>query len=236
MKAAVVTTTNGRASLRKATQSVYDQTRSCRHYIVTDGIMSFDDFAVMREAYPRSEMLWCSQKVGGKNLEARRLLAASSFLVKEDVVFFLNDDDWYEPDHVESLMRIIEDGNDWAYSHRKVFDQNGGYVCDDLCESLGEEHDIWDSPGQQFVETCSVACRTEMMVKLAQVYWPVGYGPDRTFYQIAKQLFPRFRGSKRATMCFTVGGNEMSVQKEFFLTGNADMKRRYPNGMPWLTT
>lgn len=235
MSAAVVTTTNGRASLKKTVESVYNQTRACRHYIVTDGIMSLNDFAAMKDEYQNSETLWCSQKVGGKNLEARRLLAASSFLIKEDVIFFLNDDDWYEPDHVESLMQIIEDGNDWAYSHRKIYDEKGKYVCHDLCESLGEEHEIWNSPGEHFVETCSVACKTEMMVRLAQVYWPAGWGPDRVFYHYAKQMFPKFKGSKKATMCFTVGGNEMSVQKEFFLIGNEHMRQRYPNGMPWLT-
>jgi hypothetical protein len=234
MTAAIVTTTNGRSSLRRTVESVYAQTRPAKHYIVTDGILSFERFAALRDEYPRSETMWCSQKVGGLNLEGRRLVAASSYLVKEDVVFFLNDDDWYEPTHVEELMRVIEEGNDWAYSHRKIFDQNGDYLCDDLCESIGEQHDIWNSPGNRFVETCSIAMRTEPMIRLAQVYWHPGYGPDRLFYHHAKQLFPRFRWSGGTTMCFTVGGNELSVQKEFFEMGNAYMRQKYPDGMPWL--
>lgn len=234
LTAAVVTITNGRDTLDRTVQSVYNQTRPCQHYLATDGIMSFDAFCGLKGRYPQSEVLWCSQKVGGPNLEGRRLLAAMSYLVKEDVVFFLNDDDWYEPEHVDSLMKIIEDGSDWAYSHRKIYDEQGNYICHDLCESLGEEHDVWNAPGHRFVETCSVAMKTEIMVRLAQVYWFIGWGPDRAFYHHAAKMFPHFKGSKKATMCFTVGGNETSVKADFFLEGNAHMQKLYPNGMPWL--
>jgi glycosyltransferase involved in cell wall biosynthesis len=234
MSAAVVTVSNGRKTLDRTIQSVVAQTHPCKHYLALDGIISFDEFVALKNKHPQSEVLWCSQKVGGPMLEGRRLLAAMSYLVKEDVIFFLNDDDWYEPDHVESLMKIIKSGCDWAYSHRQIYDQNGQYVCHDLCESLGEEHDVWNSPRHRFVETCSIAMKTEIMVQLAQVYWPAGYGPDRVFYHHAKQLFPNFRGSKKATMCFTVDGNDMSVKSDFFLLGNQHMKEKYPDGMPWL--
>lgn len=234
MSAAVVTVSTGRASLERTIQSVQNQTYPCKHYLALDGVVSFDEFVELKNKYPQSEVLWCSQTIGGPNLEGRRLLAAMSFLVKEDVVFFLNDDDWYEPDHVESLMEIIQDNCDWAYSHRKIYDQNGNYVCHDLCESLGEEHDVWNYPGHRFVETCSIAMVTSVMVRMAQLYWFPGYGPDRLFYHHAKELFPKFRGSKKATMCFTVDGNSASVKADFFLLGNQKMKERYPNGMPWL--
>jgi len=234
LSAAIVTTTSGRPCLKKTVESVDRQTYRVKHYIVTDGIMSFDEFCAMRQEYaaPHREFLWCSQKVGGLNLEARRLLGAMTFLVKEDVLFFLNDDDWYTPDHVESLMKIIEDGNDWAYSFRQIYDQDGKFVCLDECESLGEEHAPWNG-GENFIETCSIAMKTEAYMRLSQIYWHPGWGPDRVFYKHAKALFPKFRGSKRYTMCFRVGGNETSVQSSFFIQGNKFMQRKYPDGMPW---
>jgi hypothetical protein len=214
---------------------VSEQTYPCRHYIFADGVLDLNAFLRLEWEYANEDtyVSWWSAKAGGKDLEGRRLLAAAGMMVKDDVIFVLNDDDWYEPDHVESLMGIIEGGCDWAYSFRKIYDEKGRFLFNDECESLGEEHWCWNSPGEHFAETCSVAMKTPAFRNLAVIYTVPGYGPDRAFYENAKKLYPKFKGSRKHTMCFRLGGNPGSVQKEFFDAGHKFMQNRYPNGMPW---
>ena len=162
------------------------------------------------------------------------MYAAAPGLIDQDVILMLNDDDWFAPDHVESLVGLIERENlVWAYSHRKIHDADGAYLFDDVCESLGEAHDVWNIPGHRFVETCSIAMRTPAYVQCAQVFnWPSPVN-DRVFYDTARRLFPRFGGTNRATINFRLGGNPGSVTREYFEAGNAAMLARYPKGLPW---
>jgi len=131
------------------------------------------------------------------------------------------------------LMSIIEDGHDWAYSLMSVYDKDGSFLLDDICECLGEEHPAWNT-GETFAPTGSIAMRTKLFSSLAvAAYNKEGYGPDRTFYNLAKQVYPKFKGSKKHTHCFRLGGNDGSSNLAFFERGNQLMREKYPNGMPW---
>lgn len=172
-------------------------------------------------------------KVGGPGWEARRLLSAVAPLINENITFFLNDDDWFKPEHVESLVNILMHGFDWAYSFRSIFDKDRNYLFDDECESLGEAHPCWNIPWCNFAETSSLAMNTYCYRQLASIYDQPGFGIDRIFYSAAKKMYPRFAGSGLHTLCFRLGGNEGSVNKEYFELGNKWMKERYGEKMPW---
>ena len=236
---AVVTTTSGRSlsQLKASLESVDSQTRYVdAHYVLTDAIVNQDWDKTIQNLCESSGALYCRwpTKIGGPGWEARRLLAAVAPLINEDVTFFLNDDDWYKTNHVESLMQVIEAGFDWAYSFRSIYDEEAAFLFDDICESLGEAHWCWNMPWCNFAETSSLAMRTYCYRQLAHVYDQPGYGIDRTFYAAAKKMYPRFAGSGQHTLCFRLGGNESSVQKGFFEQGNAWMKERYGTRMPWM--
>ena len=234
LSAAVLLVTSGRSELTNALQSIWHQTRQVETYVVTDGVMSEDEFEFIRTHLrgPRTHFAYWPGKIGGDGWEGRRLIASSLYLINEDVTFILQDDDWYKPNHVESLMEIIEDGNDWAYSLMSVYDKEGNFLFDDICECLGEEHSIWNS-AEHFAPTGSVACKTDVYRSLAPIYSIRGYGVDRIMYQNLKSNYPQFRGSKQHTNCFRLGGNPGSTAKEFFEQGIAYMNQKYPNGMPW---
>ena len=107
--AAVVTVTNGKRhwELANCIASVKAQTYPVVHYIVCDE--GFNQYAELRRLYPELRICYWDAFVGGKDVEGRRLYAASAFLVNEDVTFFCNDDDWYKPNHVESIMTKMEE-------------------------------------------------------------------------------------------------------------------------------
>ena len=131
LTAAVVTVTSGREELERCVESIEAQTyQVAMHHIVTDAIVSFNDYQALRKRYcsdKRSVSFW-DGRIGGLGLEGRRLFAAAPYLVNEDVLFMLPDDDWFKPNHVESLMNIIADGKDWAYSLMSVYDKAVSYT------------------------------------------------------------------------------------------------------------
>jgi hypothetical protein len=202
--------------------------------LFTDGIISFDAYLEMAKKYRSDKRFVCywDRKTGkGGN----HLTSAAPHLVTEDITFFVFDDDWYKPNHVESLVNIIKEGNDWAYSFRSIYDKDGEYLFDDICESLGEEHWAWNMEGHHFAETSSVAMKTQLYRNLSNCYQSKEWGPDRLFYQHAKQLYPKFKGSKQHTVCFRLGGNPGSVTKEFFEYGNQFILDKYNGQLPWVT-
>lgn len=234
LSVAVVTVTSGRDELIDCINSIDAQTYPCKHYILTDGIMSYDDFYELVRKYKSDNRYLCywATKIGGKGLEGRRLFASAPHLINEDVIFYLCDDDWYKPNHVESLMNIINSGSDWAYSFRSIYDSNGNYLFDDNCESLGEYHKCWNT-NHSFAETSSLAIKTECAIELSMLFNLKGYGVDRIYYNAAKRMFPNFKGSELHTVCFRLGGNEDSVCKEFFEEGNKFMMDKYNNKLPF---
>jgi glycosyltransferase involved in cell wall biosynthesis len=232
--AAVVTVTNGKRpwELSNCIASVKAQTYPVVHYIVCDE--GFNQYAELRRLYPELRICYWDNFVGGKDVEGRRLYAASAFLVNEDVTFFCNDDDWYKPNHVQSIMAKIDEGYDWAYCLRSVYDKDGAYILDDDCEALGELHDCWQAQGHRFVDWCMWGMKTENLKMIASVLAQPGWGGDRKFYATAKQVFPKFTWSGERTFCFRLGGNEYSVDRGFFEKGNYTMLQKYDNKLPWL--
>ena len=233
--AAVVTVTNGKRpwELSNCIASVKAQTYPVVHYIVCDE--GFNQYAELRRLYPELRICYWDNFVGGKDVEGRRLYAASALLVNEDVTFFCNDDDWYKPNHVQSIMAKIDEGYDWAYCLRSVYDKDGAYLFDDDCEALGELHDCWQAQGHRFVDWCMWGMKTENLKMIASVLAQPGWGGDRKFYATAKQVFPKFTWSGERTFCFRLGGNEYSVDRGFFEKGNYTMLRKYDNKLPWVT-
>lgn len=235
---AVVTVTNGSRmqELNNCVDHIVMQTYPVMHYILCDG--DFETFLMLREWFetPTRRVCYWDGFIGGKGLEGRKWLAASAMLVNEEVTFFCNDDDWYKPNHVETIMEQINKGYDWAYSLRSIYDKEGSYLFDDNCEALGEYHHAFNTDNQHFVDWCMWGMKTDVLKQLAVILAQKGYGIDRVFYNNARNLFPKFIGTGKHTFCFRLGGNEYSVIKEFFEIGNLQILKKFNNKIPWITT
>lgn len=233
---AVITCTIGRPHLQRAIESIEAQKHTnVKHYIVADGLMHHDDYLALRakHAGPNRIFAYWPTKIGGINWEARRLWSALAPLINEDTACFLNDDDWYREDHLEGLVYLIDQGFDWAYALRGIYDKDGTFLFNDECESLGELHTVWDRPHENFIEQNSVLLRTHCYRAIAPFFCQYGFGNDRITYHQLKRLYPRFAGIANHSMCFRLDGNPMSVTKTYFETGNADMLQRYNGTLPW---
>ena len=233
--AAVVTVTNGKRpfELANCIASVKAQTYPCTHYILCD--QNFNKFAELKRLYPDVLMCYWDAKIGGNGYAGQRWLAAAPQLITEDVTFFCNDDDWYSPDHVKSIMDKIDEGYDWAYSLRSVHDKEGNFLFDDNCEALGELHDTWNIPGHRFVDWCMWGMKTEYLKQLAILLNRPDPTVDRQFYQAATRIVPKFAATGKHTFHFRMGGS-CGVQPEFFIEGNKRILEKFDGKLPWITT
>ena len=232
---AVVTVTNGKRpfELANCIASVKAQTYPCTHYILCD--QDFNKFAELKRLYPDVLMCYWDAKIGGNGYAGQRWLAAAPQLITEDVTFFCNDDDWYSPDHVKSIMDKIDEGYDWAYSLRSVHDKEGNFLFDDNCEALGELHDCWHAPGHRFVDWCMWGMKTEYLKQLAILLNRPDPTVDRQFYQAATRIVPKFASTNKHTFHFRMGGS-CGVQPEFFIEGNKRILEKFDGKLPWITT
>jgi glycosyltransferase involved in cell wall biosynthesis len=235
MKVAIVTPTIGTPELAKCLTSVQEQTYdNITHYLFLDGKEHYDKAHPMLYAAAGKKTIKTieMEENVGKGWYGHRVYAASSFLVNADVLIYLDEDNWVDPNHVESLITTIEKKNLlWAYSLRKIYDKDNNFVCEDNCESLGK-WSAWMDERVHLIDTSCYAVKTDIAVKVGHA-WYGKWGQDRVFFHTLANYFNNFDCTNQHTLCYRLGGNEGSVQKEFFSNGNDFMTKKYNGKFPW---
>lgn len=176
LSVAVVTSTQGRPTITKAIQSVKDQTRKATHYVFIHGA-EYSDKTIPHLA-DDTVAVHLPRANGGGGYGMAPVFALAPFAITEDIICYLDDDNWYEPDHIESLVEMIEKHDlGWAYSLRKIVDNEGNFICEDNCESLGC---IPNSHQQYLVDNSCYAVRTDVARRHSHA-WYVPIVSDRSF-------------------------------------------------------
>jgi glycosyltransferase involved in cell wall biosynthesis len=233
MKVAVVTPTIGADAFKKCIQSVQAQSyKDIVHYIFLDGEEHFTK--VMMHGIDQEKSIPIKsvglQENVGKSWYGHRVYAACSFLVNADAICYLDEDNWFEPDHVQSLVSTLENCQ-WAYSLRKIYSKDEKYLCDDNCESLGKWPVYFDK-NVHHIDTSSFIIRRDVAVKIGHA-WYGQWGADRQFFHNLKQHFTKFECSGKHTLCYRLDGNPNSVNEEFFTRGNQMQEIVYRKKYPW---
>jgi hypothetical protein len=233
--ALVVIPTTGSVSLKRAIDGVVSQTHhNTTCLVIIDGPQFEDHSLEIIAAYPqvRVKHMVLPWNIGSNGWYGHRAYYLSAPLMEQDYWFALDQDNWFERDHVSSMISACEThGWQWAHSLRKIFSSHGTYVCDDDCESLGR-YPVYLSDQHHLVDTSTYCIRREVMVQVAPA-WYSGWGGDRRFYAAISQNFPKFGCTGKSTVCYGLDGNPGSVNADFFLQGNTIMRQRYPGGFPW---
>lgn len=235
----VITPTTGSIELVDAIHSVRDQTIPVDHLVVCDGNKFKEETKhIVNKICEGSgaEACYLPYNTGGGGFYGHRIMAGFSHLVNHDYVLFLDQDNWFEPNHVETMVKEIERFNlDWCYSLRKIFDKNKNFICDDNCESLGR-WPAWVNENAFLIDSSSYCFKTSFLKQVGYV-WDHGWGADRRFYTILKDLFKHqnYTCTGNHTLCYRLGGNEGSVTAEFFFEGNEKTKQKYDGKYPWLS-
>ena len=230
---AVITSTIGRPELTLAIESVQNQTYPCKHYVFVDGNIFWDKAKSILEQFPDVIPIYLPMNTGKNGILNGAINAAAAFLVEEDIICYLDDDNQLREDHVESLVNVIEQGADFAYSLRSFYDSNHQFICHDDFESLGNWtkeihffsdikinniqqsiHLIFNTNGEHIDTNCYAVPR-EIAQKVAHS-WYIPYFGDRTFFSAINALDLKGETSGKYTVKYTVDFNKMIAVRRFF--------------------
>ena len=230
MKVAVVIPTIGAQHLEQCLDSVLNQTyKDTTIYLFKDGL------DVKRPSFVNNisniKQIHLDENVG-KGWYGHRVYAACSFLVNADIICYIDEDNFYEPEHVQTLVETISKGNDWAYSLRNIVDKNGEFICTDDCESLGK-WPVYFNNEIFHIDTSCFAVRRDVAVRVGHS-WYGQWGADRQFFGTIKKHYPKFDCTNTYTVNYRLDGNPNSVTKDFFEQGNKETHAKYGDKYPWL--
>jgi len=237
MKVAVVTPTIGSDELAECIRGVQNQTYSnLTHYLFYDGKEYWDKInnVVSSNSFGRREIKTIQLEENiGKGWYGHRVYAACSFLVNADIIMYLDQDNWFRPNHVETLVNAIKEKNlQWAYSLRNIHNKEGVFLCKDNAESLGK-WPAWMNDKVYHIDTSCYAVRTDVAIRIGHA-WYGQWGADRQFFHNLLTHFPNFDCTKQHTVCYRLDGNPNSVTEEFFIEGNKRMMEKYNGKLPWI--
>jgi len=229
-KAIVITPSTGSKYLRACHQSILDQSyNNLEHLVVVDG----KDFLSKTKKQLKNfspTITSLPYNTGSNGYYGHRIYAAIPHILNCDYIFFLDEDNWLDKNHVQYAIREIESLNiDWCFSLRNIFEEDESFVVKDNCESLGP----WSPVG--LVDTSAYAFRSDFIRKHCHI-WDHGWGADRRFFFYLQNYVKesKYSCTGKYTLNYRLGGNENSVKKDFFISGNAKVKQKYEDNYPWI--
>ena len=245
MKVSVITATTGNARLADCIESVRNQTyKNIEHVVVVDGRSRWESVSEILDAleFPNGSnehVIVLPHPTGLNRFNGHRIYGGFSFLASGDYIAWVDDDNEFTPNHIESLVRITEEKKlDWAYSLRQIVDSEGKFICNDDCENLGKYKSVIND---HFVDVSCFFVRRELAVNIAPVWYRQARPPqgvmevDRALTAVLmhEQNKLKFDTNNDYTVKYRVGSTGISVQADFFINGNAEMLKRYAGKLPW---
>lgn len=246
MKVSIITPTTGNPYLAECIASVRAQTYSnIEHIIVVDGRERWEkaDEILLAAEFPNGaneHVCVLPYPTGTNRYNGHRVYGAATYFADGDFHLWLDDDNMLEPNHVESLVKLVQEKDlDWAYSFRKIIDKDSNVLCLDDCESLG----VWASilhPQDFFVDVNCYFIKKQHAVSITPVWYRKFREPgqmeiDRAIAAVL--MHPnnklKFDCTRDYTVKYRVGNTGLSVQAEFFLRGNEAMLQRHNGELPW---
>lgn len=151
--------------LKQAVESVLDQTTiECVPWIVVDGEINYR-YSVMEEIYDQYGDAFRITILPDNTHQGlhfgHRIHAAFTHLVNTEHVAYLDEDNWYQPNHLESLLNLKSLA---ACSYRGLYDQDGNFIKLDHMDSLGPKSNY---QGKRFTDTSCWLFKTRVAVQFA---------------------------------------------------------------------
>lgn len=249
MLVTVVSAVTGNPLMRQALESVQSQTYPhIEHLIVIDGeereAQARAILAEMDVSRHKTHVICLPYATGKDGFICHRIYGMAPFLVNGDYLCYLDEDNWYDPNHVQSLVNVVTENNlDWAYSLRKIVDKDGNFACLDDCESLGK----WAHQNNaHLVDTNCYFLKRSIAVEFSGTWYAKFRenkgantyidNPDKALCQILLEKYSKLGTTGIYSVNYRLGGSESSVGLVFFHQHNLIKQQQYPHGFPWRKT
>jgi glycosyltransferase involved in cell wall biosynthesis len=235
----VITPTTGTKYLHKCIDSVQKQNiLGVIHLIVIDGPEHAENVHAILEPF-RNKMplhtMVLPFNAGAHAWLGHRIYASLAMLLDYDFIAYLDEDNFYDPDHLELMHKlVVKDKLDWTFSLRKIIDTDGNFLTVDNCESLGNmSHSVlrWDD----FLVDTSCYFLTPKVAQAMAPYWmhrarTGGIEADRSVcrFLLNHDSF-KGKGVPKHTLNYTVAQRADSVKGDFFVKGNAVFNNDFAN-------
>jgi hypothetical protein len=183
MNITVLTPSIGTPELKRCAHSVSVQTVTPRHIVVADGKKYHADVTKQAMAGWEGDGLTprifaIPDNTGANGWNGHKIYAHYSQLLDCDYLFLLDEDNTYQPDHIESLIPIAKE-HGYAWSLRNVFTKDGQYLGVDMGESVGLHR---DDLGYALVDTSCWCLRKDQIPYLNFFLEP--WSGDRIFTSV----------------------------------------------------
>lgn len=240
----VITPSVGSPTLVRAIESVKNQDyNNLKHLVVADGREYFQKILNLPIPIEDGDRLTITSAPfntgrGQDNVQGfygHRIFAAYPHLVNEDYILFLDDDNWLEPNHVNTLVDLCEKENlDFTHSLRKVY-ENDEFLAEDSCEAIGRWPIAWSPKGQEqyLVDTSSYCFKQSWLIQVSQL-WHSGWGSDRRFFMSVKG-FAKYNTTGLHTLNYSLPDMDKAYggQRDIFAKYNEIMKQTHGGKYPW---
>jgi hypothetical protein len=249
VKSVVITPTTGVPELAKAMESTNSQ--SCEHWIVIDGVEHAQKVADILAAgdYVNKKIILLPENTGrpkefwGELPESRykdreadrwfnghRIYASMPFLINKPYVLFLDEDNWFEPNHIDSMLEMMDYKDlDWVYCLRRLVDEGGDFVDYDNCDSLGV---FANKMNVNFVDMNCYMFKTEFLTKICQ-HLHIGHRADKILFRQAfanTSPYETIGCTGKYTVNYRISRAD---QANWFKEGNQLMHDLYKGNYPW---
>lgn len=190
-----------RSSLNRAVRSVFRQDfKGTIHLLVGADLELFGDFSAMigelMTECPSHVTLTgislgysTSERHGGVHSSwyGGSLRSALSFLSSSELVGYLDDDDWYEPQHLRLLFEAIQN-KDWAFTLSNYADPNSDQILGvDTFESVGPHKGAYKKSFGGFVRPSALLINKIKLSHILHLWsispYPSGDGEDRLIFK-----------------------------------------------------
>ncbi len=234
MSVVVITSTIGRPELRQCIESVRAQVYPCRHYVFVNGPQWHYRSRKILQDFPHVHAIYLPEETGnyGVGCSMADVFAAAPFLTQADWIMFLDDDNWFEPTHVNSLFRFAR-ANDlqWAYSLRRFVDKDGKYICDDNWSSLGH-WPIYETKEHLVDNSCYFVSR-KLACKMSLAWTALPVVADRCFFMALQKSGAKYGTTGLYTANYRIGLGTGHKTPKYHLGLDMSMQAEVPDGFPW---
>lgn len=232
----VITSTIGRPELRACLESVRSQTFPVKHYVFVNGLKWHERASAILKDYPDVTAFYLPEETGaygGVGPSMADVFAAAPFLTTADWILFLDDDNFFDLNHVESLLNFTKENRlEWAYSLRKLVDVSGNYICDDDWCSLG----FWKTPGTtHLIDNSCYFVNRKLACRMSLAWTALPIVADRCFCVALMGSGARYGCTGLSTVNYRVGTGTAPADPSLYLALAARIRAEMPGGFPWRT-